>query len=71
MSSEQPESSYKHSAITGQIISAFYAVYDTLGYGFLEKVYENALAIELRRQGLKVVQQMPITVYYAGEVVGE
>jgi GxxExxY protein len=68
---EQQRLPYKHSEITEQIISAFYAVYNVLGYGFLEKVYENALAIELRRKGLKVVQQMPITVYYAGEVVGE
>jgi GxxExxY protein len=46
-------------------------VYNALGYGFLEKVYENALVIELRRRSLKVVQQMPIAVYYTGEVVGE
>jgi GxxExxY protein len=65
------EFTYKHSEITEKILAAFYKVYNTLGYGFLEKVYENALAIELRRMGLHVVQQEPITVYYAGEVVGE
>jgi len=61
----------KYADVTEQIIKAFYAVYNVLGYGFLEKVYENALAIELRRMGLKVVQQVSIQVYYAGELVGE
>lgn len=62
---------YKHSEITDQVINAFYKVYNTLGYGFLEKVYENALGIELREQGLHVVQQQPITVYYHDHLVGE
>ena len=61
----------KHKALTKQIIGAFYTVYNFLGYGFLEKVYENALAIELRALGLKVEQQARIAVYYAGQVVGE
>ena len=61
----------KHKALTETIIGAFYTVYNTLGYGFLEKIYENALAIELRALGLKVEQQARIAVYYAGEVVGE
>lgn len=62
---------YKHGDITEKIIRAFYTVYNTLGYGFLEKVYENALTIELRGMGLKVMQQAPIKVYYRSEVVGE
>ena len=62
---------YKYSDITEQIIKAFYKVYNTLGHGFLEKVYENALAIELRQQGLSVVQQAPIKVHYNGRLVGE
>lgn len=62
---------YKHSDITSAIINAFYTVYNALGYGFLEKVYENALAIELRKAGMDVVQQLPIEVYYDGQVVGE
>ncbi len=62
---------YKHSEITDRIIAAFYKVYNTLGYGFLEKVYENALRIELCKQGLEVSAQKPITVFYDGEVVGE
>jgi GxxExxY protein len=61
----------KHEQLTEQIIRAFYTVYHTLGYGFLEKVYENSLAIELRKLGLAVVQQAEIKVYYAGVVVGE
>ena len=60
---------YKHSAITDKAIAAFYKVYNTLGYGFLEKVYENAMVIELRKQGLEVIA--PITVCYEGAVVGE
>ena len=44
----------KHKELTDAILKAFYKVYNTLGYGFLEKVYENALALELRRQGFSV-----------------
>mgnify|MGYP005634109133 CR=1 FL=1 len=61
----------KHKDITEQIIKAFYTVYNTLGYGFLEKVYENAMAIELRKSGLKVAPQAGIAVYYDGQPVGE
>jgi GxxExxY protein len=62
---------YKHKGITDLIIKAFYTVYNALGYGFLEKVYENALGIELRKMGLEVVPQALISVHYAGQVVGE
>ena len=55
----------------GAIIKAFYSVYNELGSGFLEKVYENALAVELRSLGLIVEQQKLITVYYRGVLVGE
>ena len=47
----------KHEQLTEQIIKGFYTVYRALGYGFLEKVYENSLAIELRKMKLEVVQQ--------------
>jgi len=60
-----------HEEITGAIIKAFYTVYNTLGYGFLEKVYENALVHELTKLGLEVGQQMAIKVYYDGCLVGE
>lgn len=63
--------SFKHTDITELIIKAFYTVYNTLGYGFLEKVYRNALAIELRKLALDVIQEARITVYYDAEVVGE
>ena len=61
----------KHSEITEKIIKAFYKVYNTLGYGFLEKVYENAMVIELRKMGLLVSQQKRIKVYYENEEVGD
>ncbi len=60
-----------YSEITDKIISSFYKVYNTLGYGFLEKVYENSLVIELKRAGLKVSQQQNIKVYYEDHVVGD
>ena len=60
-----------HSEITSRIIKSFYQVYNTLGYGFLEKVYENALILELREKGLKVEQQKQINVYYHENLVGE
>ncbi|HMS10259.1 MAG TPA: GxxExxY protein [Pyrinomonadaceae bacterium] len=56
--------------ITEQIIRASFTVSNTLGCGFLEKVYENALSIELRKAGLLVKQQEPIKVFYSGEEVG-
>jgi len=62
---------FKHTDVTELIIKAFYTVYNTLGYGFLEKVYQNALAIELHKLGLEVIQQARIAVYYDGQVVGE
>jgi GxxExxY protein len=60
-----------HEEITEKIIRAFYRVYNTLGYGFLEKVYENAMAIELRKSGLRVENRKAISVLYAAETVGE
>ena len=62
---------YKHSELTKQIIGIFYDVYNILGYGFLEKVYENALAMRLRQAGYDVQQQVPINVYFDGVIVGE
>jgi len=62
---------YKHSEITGLILKAFFKVYNTLGYGFLEKVYENAMLIELRKMGLRCSNQLPIQVFYDDQVVGD
>lgn len=61
----------KHEEITAKIIGAFYKVYNTLGYGFLEKVYQNAMCIELRALGLNVEMEKRILVYYYGEIIGD
>ena len=56
--------------ITEDIIGCAYKVYNTMGFGFLESVYEECLLIELRKAGLKSENQKPITVLYEGEIVG-
>ena len=56
--------------LTGTVISAYYRVYNRLGYGFLEKVYENALSHELRKSGLNIKPQRPIEVFYDDLKVG-
>jgi GxxExxY protein len=61
----------KHSNITEIVIKAFYRVYNTLGYGFLEKVYRNAMVIELRKLKVNVIPEAPIQVFYEGVIVGE
>jgi len=61
----------KHSELTGKILGAFFQVHKELGYGFSEKVYENALAILLNELGLKVEPQVHLHVYYHGQKVGE
>ena len=58
-------------AVSEKIIGAAYKVSNTLGAGFLEKVYENALAHQLRKDGMKIEQQKPIKVYYDDVVVGD
>jgi len=60
----------QHSDITELIIRGFYQVYNELGYGFLEKVYENAMVIALKESGLTVAQQSPINVFFRGEAIG-
>jgi GxxExxY protein len=57
--------------VTEAVIGCAYRVGSTLGSGFLEKVYENALMVELRNSNLSVAQQHPTKVIYAGEVVGD
>ena len=59
-----------HKDLTDLIIQAFYKVYNELGYGFLEKVYENALIIELKKIGLLIEQQVKIKVFYDETQVG-
>lgn len=60
-----------NSDITEKIIKAFYNVYNSLGFGFLEKVYENSMKIELKKMGLKVESQKNIKVHYLGYEVGD
>ena len=60
-----------HEELTNNVICAFYNVYNTLGHGFLEKVYENALVIELQNIGLSVAQQVGVKVFYKGDQVGD
>jgi len=60
-----------YSEITDKIMGCIYDVYNALGYGFVEKVYENALVIKLKQIGLDVVQQAPIRVLFEGQLIGE
>jgi len=57
--------------LTGKIIACAYEVHKKLGSGFLEKVYENAMVIELKKQSLNIEQQASIKVWYDGQVVGD
>lgn len=60
-----------HKTITDAILKAYYDVYNQLGYGFLEKVYQNAMCLELKSKGYKVEVQKPIKVYFKKQLVGE
>jgi len=60
-----------HQQLTGTIIKTFYDVYNELGFGFLEKVYQNAMIIALAGKGFKVEPQKRIDVYFQNQIVGE
>lgn len=60
-----------HKDTTDKILKAFYKVYNELGFGFLEKVYENALLLELRSLGLNCMKQQPVKVHYKEILVGD
>ncbi|SDX91291.1 GxxExxY protein [Flavobacterium degerlachei] len=60
-----------HQKLTDAIIKTFYEVYNELGYGFLEKVYQNSMYLELKNKGYQVEAQKMIKVYYKGAEVGE
>jgi len=62
---------FKHKDLTERIIKIFYRVYNELGYGFLEKVYENAMEIEFDKEGIPALSQSPIKVFYESRVIGE
>jgi GxxExxY protein len=59
-----------HEELTNKIIKCFYNVFNILGYGFLEKVYHNAMLLELRKMGLEAISQGEIIVFYDGTEVG-
>jgi GxxExxY protein len=63
--------SLKHADLTEKIIGVFYDVYNELGYGFLESIYECSLAIALQEAGLSVDRQVPVPVWFRGRKVGE
>lgn len=60
-----------HKKLSDSILKIFFEVYNALGYGFLEKIYQNAMYLELKNQGFKVEAQKQIKVYYKESVVGE
>jgi GxxExxY protein len=61
----------EYKELTEKIIGCAYRVYNKMGFGFLESVYEKCMLIELRKAGLNAESQKPITVYYEDEIVGE
>ena len=61
----------KYKELTEKIIEIFYRVYNKLGYGFLEKVYENAMMIEFKKKRIAATSQSPIKVLYEKQVIGE
>jgi GxxExxY protein len=60
----------RYQELTEKIIAAAYAVHNELGCGFVEKVYKNALAIQLEETGVKCSCEVPLRVTYHGKVVG-
>ena len=60
----------KHQELTAKIIECAYTVHNTLGFGFLESIYQNALLIELQGNGLQAKKEVPIRVFYNQKVVG-
>jgi len=61
----------KHSELSEKIIKVFFDVHNELGFGFSEKVYQKAFGIALRENKMKVDEQVPIKVYFRGQLVGE
>ncbi len=69
MNTDNSDAKYKE--LTSKIIETFYKVYNKLGYGFLEKVYENAMMIEFEKECILALPQSAIKVFYSDEIVGE
>lgn len=62
---------FPHQELTKSIIGLYYDVYNELGYGFVEKVYHNAMLIELKKRGFEIDNQKKLNVLYKNEIVGE
>ena len=62
---------FPHQELTKSLIGIYYDVYNELGYGFLEKVYQNAMIIELKLRGFEIESQKKINVFYKKEIVGD
>ena len=62
---------YKHQELTERIIQVFYEVYNELGHGFLESVYEQAMAKVLKEKGIEVERQSPLPVWFRREQIGD
>ncbi len=71
MNTENNSEAILHKEITEEIIKAYYTVYNELGYGFLERVYQNAIYAELKDKGFEVEVQKKILVHYKEKIVGE
>ena len=71
MNANETKLEYLHPELTEKIISVFYEVYNELGYGFLESVYQRAMTIALRAQGLEISTETPLPVWFRGEQVGD
>ena len=61
----------EYEELTHKIIGAAYKVFNTLGFGFLESIYKNAMVIELAKNNLKVEAEKPLKVYYDNQIVGD
>jgi len=61
----------KHAEITEKIIGVFYEVYNELGEGFLESVYQNAMSLALEQAGLRVAREVALPVFFRGQMVGD
>ena len=69
MNTDYQDSKYR--SLTEKIIQIFYRVYNSFGYGFLEKVYENSMMIEFENENIPAISQFPIKVFYDNKIVGE
>ena len=65
------DKNYLHAELTDKIIASAYDVYNQMGYGFSEKVYENLMMIKMAQKGLSAIQQHPVNVYFEKQLVGE